>query len=273
MKNIEFTILSHGYSFTDPGYVVAGYNFGDKNEPKREREWLKFPCFSVLIKHPSAGLILYDLGPAIGVDKDRAPEINISNPFYIKREEFIDKKLEALGLSVKDIDAILISHCHWDHIGGLMFFSGTKAGRNVYLPKKDFISGLVATHISSKGFSGPPYYKAHFENEEIDFSLIDQDVELFPGIEVFLLRGHSPSVMGIILHLESKTFIFPGDTVNSTLNYGPPMRHPGMAEDTFGITQSTKKLYEMQKKYNAKLIFPHDAWEFDKIKLAPYFYK
>ena len=227
MNNMEFTIIPHGYGEGDAGAIFAGYNFGDVNDKYRQRSWMKFPYFSVLIKHPSAGLILYDTGPALAADTTRAPyEKNLSNPLYIERSEFIDERLKSIGLSVNSIDAIILSHCHWDHYGGLMFFSGTKAGKNVYVPKADFAAGLVATHAPSKGYSDIRYYKDDFEIEGIDYCLIEEDCELFPGVEAFLMKGHSSAVMGLVLHLNSGVYIFPSDTVNSALNYGPPVLHP-----------------------------------------------
>lgn len=49
------------------------------------------------------------------------------------------KDLKELNLEPKDIDVVILTHNHWDHLGGLIKFSNSK----IYGNKKDFGKNLL----------------------------------------------------------------------------------------------------------------------------------
>ncbi len=46
----------------------------------------------------------------------------------------LSRKLNDIQVPITQIDTVVISHAHWDHIGGLWELLGQRAGLNVYLP-------------------------------------------------------------------------------------------------------------------------------------------
>lgn len=270
IKGLEFAILPTGWGDNDPGYNFFGYQFETLTEPSVQRKWMRFPLFCVLIKHPDLGYIMYDCGPGLGdevAENGRRPyQAFIENPAYVERNEFVDERLLQMGISKEDINAIIISHFHWDHSGGLELFCGTKAIKNVYASKKEFRHALYLTHLSSKGYTDFVYFRENIDVEGCEYHMIDEECEFAPGIEVLLFSGHTPAVLGLILHCEEKTYIFPSDAVTSSLNYGPPTRMPGSAYDSMGFVKSVERLHKLQKKYNAEIIFQHDPWKFKEYK-------
>lgn len=85
---------------------------------------LSIPAFSFLIEHPSKKLILFDLG----VRKDHenySPRILSrlkEGGWKIAVKQGVREQLEAHGVDGKDIDAIIWSHWHWDHVGDASTF-------------------------------------------------------------------------------------------------------------------------------------------------------
>ncbi len=90
------------------------------------RSWVKVPINYFLIEHRD-GPVLFDTGldPAIATDKDY-----ISSPIgrfllprifrlHITREDRLDKVLAANGQTARDIRTAVISHLHFDHVGGI----------------------------------------------------------------------------------------------------------------------------------------------------------
>ncbi len=273
MKGLEFTILSHGFIENDLAWNVAMPRPAKLSDKAPTPVWIHVPSYSVLIKHPTEGYILYDTGSCPGDEKDRRPASMADYfPLLINRDEYLDSRLNELGISVDDISTVVVSHMHWDHCGGLAFF-GKKGHQRVITSEKDFSFGLVETHRSSVVDDSCVYFKDNYEIPGLDFELITDDIELCPGIDLFLLEGHTPAVVGMVLHLESGNVIFPSDAVGSMLNYGPPARVPGIIYDTFGFHRAIKKLSYLEKKYDAKIIFPHDMEQFKTLKLSPFFYK
>ncbi len=273
MKDLAFTILPHGSIENDLAWNIAVPHPGSVDDKNPRAEWVRVPSFSVLIRHPTAGYILYDTGSTPGDEKDRRPlDARRMLPVCAERDDYLDVQLSRLGLAPKDIDLVVVSHMHSDHGGGLAFFSDTKAGKNVYVPRKDFEHGLVQTHRSCEE-RDLAYIRENFEFPGLSYTLIDEEMEIAPGIDLILLEGHVPSIIGLILHMESGVYILPSDAVYSQRNYGPPIRFPGIIYDTLGFARSIKRLHRLQKDLNARIIFPHDPQQYAELKRAPYFYE
>ena len=90
------------------------------------RNWVKAPITSYAIEHRD-GLVLFDTGldPALVSDPDY-----ISSPigrfllkrifrFHVGPEDALDKQLEAINLAPADVSKVIVSHLHFDHIGGI----------------------------------------------------------------------------------------------------------------------------------------------------------
>jgi len=260
-------ILPNGTAQNDPGYNFYGYHFADLAHPHEPHDWMTFPLMCVLIEHPEAGYILYDTGCALDADKThRAPEHTAYNPSFISREEYVDERLKQVGLSVNDISTIIISHCHWDHLGGLHFFQGTEAIKNVYVSRNDFALGLLRTHQTSKGYIDSLYYRIDFEVEGAEFHYVHEDMDLFPGIHLLLLRGHTPGTIGLRLDLESGTYIFPSDELPASVHYYEPATKAGSYYDSLAAEGTLRRIRQMEKDYKANLIFWHDPWSFENYK-------
>lgn len=262
MKGLEFAILPGGQGHNDAAWNFMGYGFATEDQKTRQAAWMTFPLPCYVIHHPQAGYLMYDVGCGPGEETKRRPaEHRKINPVTIRREDYVDEALRSLGLEVGDISAIILSHCHWDHIGGLQFFKGTEALRNIYVSAADYAAALVHSHQSAKGYTDSLYYRWDIDVEGAEFHLIDAECELFPGVELLLLEGHSPAVVGLVLHLESGVYILPSDAVTAEVCYSGRYR-PGTVYDSLGYDRTLRRLHELQQRYHAQLIFQHDPWSF-----------
>lgn len=272
MKGLKYAILSHGYIENDLAWNVAMPNPATRSVPDAKSIWGRFPTYSVLISHPEEGYILFDTGAALGDDTGRRPAaMDDIFPLYIKREEFLDRRLEALGLSVEDISLVLCSHMHWDHSGGLCFFAGKSRPQKVLAPGADYTFGLRHTLAPYQVADDCAYFRENYLFPNLDITLVEQDQSLCEGIDLILLEGHTPAVMGVVLHLESGVVIFPSDAIGSQSNYDG--KCPGIIYDSLGFQRSLLKMRALQRQLHAELVFPHDAGQFAGLKQAPYFYE
>ncbi|MCD6491362.1 MAG: MBL fold metallo-hydrolase [Candidatus Korarchaeota archaeon] len=55
----------------------------------------------------------------------------------------LEENANKLGINLSDIDAVIISHSHGDHTGGLSAISKLKPGINVYIPEHAGISNYI----------------------------------------------------------------------------------------------------------------------------------
>ena len=90
------------------------------------RSWIKVPINAFVLEHRD-GLVLFDTGldPAIGSDPDYINSalgrflLHKIFRLHIAPEDALNKKLEALGFAASDVRKAVISHLHFDHIGGI----------------------------------------------------------------------------------------------------------------------------------------------------------
>ena len=268
MKGLRFALLWGGTGYNDIAWNFQGYGFATVDKPRDCRNaWQEFPYLYAVINHPAAGYIMFDVGLGLGEDRDRRPAAHRNvNPVKVSPDQYVDEALKKVGLTVNDISAIIISHCHWDHIGGLEFFKETPAIRQVYVPYADFAQALVQTHRTSAGYSDSGYYKKNLDVDGAEFHLLEEDTELFPGVEVLLLEGHTPAVGGLMLHLENGTYIFPSDAVTAQVCLTGQAK-PGTIYDSLGFEKTRKRLLRLGRELNAHFIFSHDPWNFPSYKL------
>lgn len=272
MKGLEFAIIRYGYIWNDLGWNVALPYIMSKNNREKYGEFLPFPGSCILIKHPDAGYILYDVGDYNDAPRPDFFEENF--PVEIKEGDRIDEQLIRNGIELNDISTIILSHLHFDHANGIKYFSGTRGGQNVYASKADFLQACESCMLEDWGKdSTSTYWKNTLTCPGIKYNLVEEDTELLPGVHLILLEGHTAGVIGLLLELEGGNYLFPNDACGSRLNYGPPAKTPGIIYDSLGFKRCIKKLNRLEKEYNATIIYSHDRFQDKETKKFPEFYK
>ena len=262
-------VINNGWLECDANAMVAGSTQATLQNKEVMHKWIKIPVYAVLIDHPD-GKILYDLGCHPDAMRGYWPPGLVSVfPYFNNEENDFEKQLALTGTKPEDIKTVVLSHMHLDHAGNLHLFKHA----NVYVHRKDFAYGQTLAHISPEPANHGAYIKGDME-VPAQFTLVDEDFELVKGVEVVTLPGHTPGLLGIVVHLEKEgTLIFPQDAVYTRVNYGPPARPSGLMYDTVAFFESIEKVRKLEKKYNAKVMFSHDMEFFKTMKLAPKFYE
>lgn len=269
VKGMKVYILRSAENYSDSIGTIYGHTWATVANPNPEHKMLHTPSSCVLIDHPTVGWILYDTGTADDYEETYPAHIR-EKMATEKPEEFrMVNQLAMVGIKPEDVKYVIMSHMHMDHIGNNKLFVNTA---------KFLVSEAEAGHAFRMVFgSENPVDRGWYIREEIIlpykkiFYLNRDEEQLFPGIEIVQLPGHTPGVMGLIVHLEnSGTLFFTSDAANVQANYdGIP---PAGLYDSLGFMRSIEKIRDLQKKYNAKLIFSHDSEQLKTLKVAPEFY-
>jgi glyoxylase-like metal-dependent hydrolase (beta-lactamase superfamily II) len=112
--------------------LVCGYCDGKEHHVLKggRRKTIKFPALTALIKHPENGYILFDTGYTnrfYEETKGWPGKIYAAmTPTHVKEEEYLVNQLAAKGIQAEEINYIIISHFHGDHICGMKDFSNAK---------------------------------------------------------------------------------------------------------------------------------------------------
>lgn len=261
-------VIGCGRLNNDINLSYNNYNIGTKEKPQVETVWYQGPSYCVLIEHPTAGYILYDIGsdPRSG---ELWPDCITETCYYTPVEgETLTEGLAKLGLEPKDIKHVIISHMHMDHIGNIQMFKDTA---EFWVTKAEaafaFTTVMQSTDPAAHGFYNRPDVLAELRTVHY----VEEDEELFEGIHAFILPGHTPGVMGILIEMEDKNIILTSDALNAQINYDG--RLPGVIADPVSFYKSLKKIKKIEKEYDAMVWYGHDIAQFLSLKKIPEFYK
>ncbi len=264
----KFYILDNGYMDLDSNMVVAGTVSPTVDNPEPKCTWTRIPIYCVLFQSDELGWVLYDTG--MHPNSANATIEEKLAPYTFTEDQLIVNQLAKVGLEPEDINVVICSHCDSDHFGGLFLFADTA---EVYVNDEDFAYSL------KKVFSVPdPAMCRGSSREELTVPvqkyrfLPNEDVELAPGITCLFLPGHTHGVTGLLIETPNGKYLFPNDTCNTAVNYGPPVRLSAMTYDSLNMRESIEKIRRLQVKHGAKVFFPHDIEQFATFKKAPEFY-
>lgn len=212
------------------------------------------PISAILIQHPDIGNILYDTGNSSFYATDYPKEV--LNTYPIDEFISIDTALAKHGLTVKDIDILILSHLHFDHAGGLGYFLGSKAIKNVIVSEAELKNAYWQVMTNQGG----AYVKELFDVEGIVYHTIAKDTVLADDLKVFIQNSHTPGVLGLVLSTQAKgNIIVTSDTIYTQENFMKELPPGGKINKTQReFYDNLKILKEMKEKKQATLLFGHD---------------
>ncbi|KAJ55855.1 hypothetical protein ACMU_08765 [Actibacterium mucosum KCTC 23349] len=129
--------------------------------------------------------------------------------------------LAAAGYSADQVDMVIATHLHLDHIGGLAAKDGTARFANAELVStasewdfwyNDEIRASVPDNF--KGFFDIARFQTTPYAEKL--TLAKTGAEIVPGIEIVDLPGHTPGHIGLHLRSEGEELLIWGDIVHAT---------------------------------------------------------
>lgn len=100
----------------------------------------------------------------------------------------LERNLSRFGLTVEKIDAVVLTHLHFDHTAFVRLFS--------HCPK------FVQDRELRSARNPHPYFSCFYVPrffQGVDFEVIDGDRTLFPGLEVALVPGHSAGSQAVVV--------------------------------------------------------------------------
>jgi glyoxylase-like metal-dependent hydrolase (beta-lactamase superfamily II) len=118
--------------------------------------------------------------------------------------------LENAGFDPGSVDAVAVSHLHYDHAGGVLRADGTPA-----FPRARFVAQLAEWEIA---LSDNPRVVAGYDQPELrlfrDMGLrgaVQGEAEILPQVSVIPTGGHSAGHQGILIRGRDRTVVFLGD--------------------------------------------------------------
>jgi glyoxylase-like metal-dependent hydrolase (beta-lactamase superfamily II) len=269
IRNTKVYILNLGKLECDENWMVAMSTVATKDNKNVATHWVEIPVYAVLIDHPE-GKILFDLGCHPQASEGHwCPELVNIFPFTFAEHQRLENQLKLVNIRPEDITTVILSHMHLDHIGNIDLFKHAE----VYVSRKEFEYAQTLVHSNQDPKSHGAYIKSEVVAPVKCYHLLNEDTEIFPGIEFIALPGHTAGSSGLIVHLEKEgVLIFPMDAIYNKTVYGPPARASGLVYDSIAFFKSIERVRSLAKKYQAQVMFSHDMAVFENMKKAPDYY-
>jgi glyoxylase-like metal-dependent hydrolase (beta-lactamase superfamily II) len=139
----------------------------------------------------------------------------------------LGKSLADVGVSAADIDTVVISHPHGDHIGGAAQGTGDQArpafsAARYWLGQADWDHFSQPAQLSQTGLADKllPLSMA----QRLD--LADGEREIGPGVRLLPLPGHTPGHLGVAFTSGQEMAVYVGDLVHHPLQIEHPEWSP-----------------------------------------------
>ena len=182
--------------------------------------------------------------------------------YYLNGDATLEKSLKKLGYTTDDITDVILTHLHFDHVGGAV----------KYNEKKELVPAFANAkyHTSKKQWNWATNpnrrERASFLKENIlplqehkVLHLFDEEHELFPNIYIQLYDGHTDGQVIPIINVNGQKFAYTADLFPSVAHLPMPYI---MSYDTRPLVtlEDRKRFFNKAMDENYILFFEHDLY-------------
>lgn len=249
------TWLRGGVNFLDGGamFGVVPKALWKRAYPNDENNLIELRTDPLLIQLDGKNVLV-----DTGMGNDKINDKQIRN-FGVKEQSFLEEDLRTLGLEKRDIDAILMTHLHFDHASGLTEVDGesyapTFPGVPIYTSDVEW-NEMKHPNIRSVN----TYWEKNWMPVEHDVQPFTKEIEIIPGLRMIHTGGHSDGHSILMFEDGDDCFIHMADLMPT---HGHQNKLWALAYDDYPVTSVHQKEKWMEYGYakNAWYTFYHDAY-------------
>ncbi len=201
--------LSDGHWRMDGGSVfgVVPKVMWEKIKPPDARNRITMATNCLLVRTPEANVLIEaGIGPKLS-EKER-------DIYAYDRVPGIPDALTEVGLQPADIDLVILSHLHFDHVGALV-----APGRDGELcPLFPRAKHVVQARELEAWRRPDPRSKPSYKRENLSLLedegrllVVDGDSDVAPGVRVRVTGGHTAAHQAVYVQDQNETLVFTGD--------------------------------------------------------------
>ncbi len=248
--------LKTGRFFLDGGakFGVIPKTIWSRSNPADARNRIELALRILLIRDEKR-CIMVDTGIGEGWDTKFSDIYGIDHSAHS-----LQNSLSQLGPAPQDVTDVVITHLHFDHVGGAV--KTNKAGNfepafpnaSYYIQKRHY---ECASNPSEKDQAS--FVKNRFAPllDQRKLELVEGEVELFPGIFIKLSDGHTIAQQNVLIADEKSALYHPGDMIPTSTHVQLPFI---MGYDNYPLVtlEEKKSILRRAVERDWLLFFEHD---------------
>jgi methylmalonyl-CoA epimerase len=219
LGDLELISVSDGFLSLDGGamFGVVPRTLWESRLPPDDRHRIPLGMRPLLVRGEQT--VLIDAGCGDKMDAKSAEIYGLDRAYHL------DHALADAGLSAEDIDLVVASHLHFDHVGG--FTARTADGRLVpRFPRARYVAHRQewddATHPHERNRAS--YLAENFVplQEAGVLTLVDDDAAIMPGVRYRRSGGHTAHHQVVMIESGGRTAVFAADMYPTAVHIPDP---------------------------------------------------
>ena len=256
LGDLELYLLIASYWKADGGLMfgVVPKVLWEKQKPADGNNMIDCACVG-LIARLNGRVIVCETGIGTKLTEKRAQQVALREP------EGLLHSLRRVGIRPEEVDAVVTTHLHWDHAGGLtrrdehggLELTFKRARHFIQRSEWDF--ALHPDVRSASGYISDDFTPLEDGNQVVEF--LSGDAEVMPGVHVRHVGGHTPGSQVVILRSGELACAVTGDLVCQT----PHLRVPWtMSADLepLRVLEQKARLFEEAERHRWLLVLSHE---------------
>ncbi len=177
-------------------------------------------------------------------------------------------QLAKAGVKAEEIDLVVLTHLHWDHVGDVTKFPNAEfiVSQEELRFALDPLPCLYVAYEALQMGMKPEFLKVIERIKTVEM----KEREIVEGVKVIPLPGHTPGSIGVVVDTERGPYVVTGDAVPKygNLEGSAKERQPylmsGIYTDMLGMWKSFELIDEIVGHDFSKVIPGHDPMVFKK---------
>jgi len=227
----------------------------EKQKPADGNNMIDCACVC-LIARKNGRVIICETGIGNKLSEKRAQQVVLREP------ESMLHALQRLGIRADEVDAVVTTHLHWDHAGGLTRRNQEgeveltfKRARH-FIQRSEWDFALQPDVRSKSSYITDDFTPLADDNDRVEF--LDGDAEVLPGVHLRHVGGHTPGSQVLVLQSGDLACAVTGDLVCQT----PHLRVPwNMAADLepLRVLEEKARLFDEAETHRWLLVLSHET--------------